>query len=956
MKKPAILLTAVITVIVAIIATQQKRPHDAVNKESFIEEKEGEEEKEDGPEKQLAMWFHSKGYPNPDNLGGKYEAAWKQYLELKKKSTKDLTRVTASNWTTLGDVNNIGGRFLCLTIDPNNSNNLWAGSASGGIWKSTDAGTSWEYLATNLPVLGVSSILIDPSNSNVIYAGTGEVYRVDTSNIGFSVWKCRGTYGIGILKSSDGGATWTQVMTKTSSQLFGIQMLKFDPTNSNTIYACATDGLYRSTNNGGSWSQILSKIYVTDVSINPSNTDEVVAAVGNMTNADKGVYRTTNGSNASPTWTKIASALPASFMGYIRFAQTGASNLFASIGLNGTTTGNELYQSTDFGATWTAKSNSNHCNFQHWFAHDAAVNPNNTDQVLMCGVSWYRYTVSTSTRTSVSTPGHADVHDIVFDPNVANRVYVAHDGGISVSNDGGANFSDRNTGLRATQFYASFGVHPNPATPNIMIGGLQDNGVVRYNGTVWSTAFGGDGGPSAIAPNGTTVLASNDARSVRRSTTGTTGAFGSVLASWAFVADDRTAFMAPVAISKSDGNYMYVASDNIHRSTNAGGTWTNTGTGSTNYIEQQRKTAIALAVSPINRDKIYVSTSPIAQNTATDNLWVNGQPNVFRTTTPSTTPYPSIKGTLPDRFVMDFAISDNNDDSVYVVLGGFGTSHVYLTPDGGATWISRGAGLPDVPFNAIVIDPTNESVIYAGCDFGVYVSPDRGQTWTDYNTGFWDATLVMDLQISSDNKLIAATHGKGVFRGNLYSGGTLPVKLVDFGGVNKNQYNQLHWSVTDEQDISGYELERSVDGISYQKIATKTALNGSGAITYQHNDPVNANATEYYYRLKILENDGSWSYSAVVFIRTSSKTKISVHNNPFSDFIVLRYNIPGDQKISTAFYSASGALLLRQDYNATAGSGTYTLYGFENFPAGAYFLKTECGVFLQTFKLIKSQK
>ena len=250
-------------------------------------------------------------------------------------------------------------------------------------------------LATNLPVLGVSSILIDPSNSNVIYAGTGEVYRVDTSNIGFSVWKCRGTYGIGILKSSDGGATWTQVMTKTSSQLFGIQMLKFDPTNSNTIYACATDGLYRSTNNGGSWSQILSKIYVTDVSINPSNTDEVVAAVGNMTNADKGVYRTTNGSNASPTWTKIASALPASFMGYIRFAQTGASNLFASIGLNGTTTGNELYQSTDFGATWTAKSNSNHCNFQHWFAHDAAVNPNNTDQVLMCGVSWYRYTVST---------------------------------------------------------------------------------------------------------------------------------------------------------------------------------------------------------------------------------------------------------------------------------------------------------------------------------------------------------------------------------------------------------------------------------------------------------------------------------------------------------------------------------------------------------------------------------
>ncbi|MBK6937018.1 MAG: hypothetical protein IPH18_09170 [Chitinophagaceae bacterium] len=154
--------------------------------------------------------------------------------------------------------------------------------------------------------MGVSSIIVDPANSNVIYAGTGEVYRVDSSNIGFNVWKCRGTYGIGIIKSTDGGTTWTQVMTKTTSQLFAIQMLKFDPTNSNTIYACATDGLYRSTNNGTSWSQILSKIYVSDVAINPTNTNQIVVGVGNMVNADKGIYRTTNGSNASPAWSKIA--------------------------------------------------------------------------------------------------------------------------------------------------------------------------------------------------------------------------------------------------------------------------------------------------------------------------------------------------------------------------------------------------------------------------------------------------------------------------------------------------------------------------------------------------------------------------------------------------------------------------------------------------------------------------
>jgi photosystem II stability/assembly factor-like uncharacterized protein len=948
MKKPYLFLSVLMMYLFVLPFIIKQKPQQSPQ---ILTIPESEKKEESGADRHLMMWFQSKGYPNPDNLGGRYAAAWEQFLEIRRRTAPKDYRVQAANWTSLGDVSNIGGRMLCISIDPNNSNNLWAGSASGGIWKSTNAGASWASVTTNLPVLGVSSILIDPSNSNVIYAGTGEVYRVDTSNTGFNVWKTRGTYGIGIIKSTNGGVSWSQVMTKTSNQLFGIQMLKFDPANSNTIYACATDGLYRSTNNGTSWSKILDKIYVSDVAVNPSNTDQIVAAIGNLVNNDKGIYRTTNGSSASPTWTKITSGLPATFMGYIRFAQTGTSDLYASIGLNGTTSGNELYQSSNFGSTWTAKSNSNHCNYQHWFAHDAAINPNNDDQLLICGVSWYRYTSSTSTRTSVSTPGHADVHDIVYDPNVLNRVYVAHDGGISVSNDAGVNFSTINSGLRATQFYAVFGTHP--TNPDVMIGGLQDNGVVRYNGSSWATVFGGDGGPSAIATNGSSVLASNDARGVRRSTTGVTGSFSSVLSSWAFSADDRTGFMAPVAISKSDNNYMYVATDNIHRSTDGGSTWTNPNySTATAYIELQRKTAIALAVSPVNRDKIYVSTSNIAQNTTNDYLWVNGQPNVFKSTTPSTTPYTSIKGSLPDRFVMDFAISPTNDDSVFIALGGFGTSHIYVTGDGGATWAARGAGLPDVPFNALVFDPLNSKIIYAGCDFGVYVSSDRGQTWVDYNNGFWDATLVMDLQITADNKLVAATHGKGAFIGNLYSGGTLPAKLIDFSGINRGSYNQLTWIVTEEQNIDRYEIERSSDGINYQKVAAKLSVNSMTQKSYSLNDPA-IGAAEYYYRLKIVENDGSFTFSSVIYIRTAGKTKISVQNNPFRNEIIIRYNTTRVQKLSVGFYNSAGAIIKRQDYHVSAGSGVYTFFGFGNIPPGIYFLKAECDDLLQTFKLVK---
>jgi hypothetical protein len=928
------------------------------NDNQAFEKKEQSEEKETGADKQLSMWFQSKGYPNPYNLSEKYQAAWQQYLEIKKKTIQSDSRLTAANWTSLGDVSTIGGRMLSIAIDPNNSNNLWAGSASGGIWKSVNAGTSWTSVTTNLPLLGVSSILINPSNSNVIYAGTGEVYRVDTSNTGFNVWKTRGTYGIGIIKSSDGGVTWSQVMAKTSSQLFGIQKLKFDPTNSNTIYACATNGLYRSTDSGTVWNQILSKTYVSDVVINPANTNQIAAGVGNMVNSDKGIYRTTNGSDASPTWTKITSGLPSSFTGYIRMENAGSGILYASIG--GATGGNELYLSTDFGANWFAKTNSGHCSFQYWYSHALAINPSNTNDILIGGVDFYRYTStnlttggSIATISSGSSPIHSDHHEIKYDPNNSSIIYVAGDGGIYKSTNGGGAWSSKNSGLRATQFYASLGVHPSNA--NIIIGGLQDNGVVRYNGTSWSTVFSGDGGSCVVAPNGNSVLASNDARAVKRSTTGVTGSFGSVLSSWAFVADDRTGFMAPVAISKSDGNYMYAASDNIHLSTTGGasGSWSNSGTGSTHYIEQQRKTAITLAVSPTNRSKIYVSTSPIAQNTSNDYLWVNGQPNVFKTTTPATTPYSSIKGTLPDRYVMDFAISSINDDSVYVVLGGFGTSHVYLSPNGGATWISRGAGLPDVPFNAIVIDPVNKSTIYAGCDFGVYVSPDKGQTWLDYNTGFWDATLIMDLQIDANNKLIAATHGKGVFRSDLYTSTGRPGSLTDFSGNGYAGYNQLQWTVTQEQDLDRYELERSTNGSVYTKVGIVMSQNQTGQASYSYRD--NTSLFETYYRLKLVDHSGQATYSSVVFIRKANVTnEFSVMGNPFHNEIVLKYKLSGNQKIDVQLYSSTGSLIRKEEYDATAGTGYYTIGGFERLNSGIYLLKIESGGDRQTIRLLKN--
>ncbi len=973
MKKPVILLIAVaVTAIGYFLFNKQSDTNNPVSQEQTHEEEEDDEgdEKQSGAGKQLNSWYWAKGYPDPQNLSNKYQAAWEQYLEIKKKTGDNYaaSRIASANWTAMGYCQNgstrVGGRVVCMAIDPNNNSNLWVGSASGGIWKSTNAGSIWTAVQTNLPVLGVSAILVDPSNSNIIYAGTGEVYHTEVDVMGFNVWKTRGTYGIGVIKSTDGGTTWSQVLTKVSSDLFGVQSMAFLPGSSTTLFACATDGLYRSTNSGSTWTKIYTGINVRDIAINPSNTNQMVISVGNMTNATKGIYRTTNGTNASPTWGQITTGLPASFQGYIKLDNVGSGLLVASIGVASSGSPNEIYRSTDFGSNWSVLSTSNHCSYQFWFAHVVAINPFFTDSLIYGGVSLYRHrTTPTVGRASISGI-HADHHDIKFDPVQRGIVYVCNDGGVYKSTNGGQTFSAINTGLNATQFYASLGVSKTNA--NLMVGGLQDNGQFVYNGTNWITpsGAGGDGTACAIHPsNNNIMLACRDARAIKRSTNGGTSFSELSGSSWAFTGDSRTAFVAPIAFAPSDGNIVYQASDNLHKSTNAGSSFSNNALGSTppypattpsNYIEQRHKTGIALAISPTNPNKVYVSTSPFAQyDNDVNDIYVNGQPNLLRTTT-GNTPFTSIKGTLPDRFVMGIAVSANNDDSVYVALGGFGTSHIYLTPDGGATWISRGAGLPDVPFNAILIDPVNPSVIYAGCDFGVYVSPDRGATWLDYNGGFWDATLIMDLQADANNNIIAATHGKGVFRGNRYVSSTLPVTLLDFSGRNINStQNELRWTVAQEQNIDRYELERSANGSNFFRVATIQARNQVAQSTYTFADAITASSFESYYRLKIIEADGKVTYSSVVFIRVSAKTEFTILNNPFAENLQFRYKLGRDQKISVNIYSSAGALLRKEQYAATAGTGNYVIHGLGHLPAGIYTARIESGTEVNTIQLLK---
>jgi photosystem II stability/assembly factor-like uncharacterized protein len=940
------------------------------------EQGEEDEDKDAGIDKEMSQWWWSRGYPDPANIEAKYAQAWERALEMRKPEVKMAAGGGSSatpassgyqgNWTPIGPDQNIGGRILSIAIDPANGNNLFIGSASGGIWRSANGGASWQSVSTGFPVLGVSSILFNPVDDNILFAGTGEIYRLDSvpaspnpNTTGFNVWKTRGTYGVGILKSADGGVTWAQVFVKEEADMFAIQKLKFNPLNPNTIYACGTDGLYRSTDGGDSWSMILQKAYVSDVVIDARDTTQLVIGVGNLDNTDKGVYRSADNGN---TWTKINAGLPVGFQGFIRFDNLPSvgnrDTIIASIGVSEASGVNELYRSTNFGTTWTVLSNSTHTQYQYWCAHAVAIDPANPSKLVFAGVSLYSYNLSSSSSSQIGANVHADFHDIKFDPSNSSNVFVTCDGGVYKSTDGGGSFTQVNSGLQAVQFYASIGYS---LTANIDVGGLQDNGVVMYNGSTWSTfpGLGGtDGAACFIDPvNNNNMLASGDAREVHLSTNGGSTS-STVLPYWGSIGDSRTAFVAPLAISASNDQVMYVASDNLHVSTNGGATWSGgtLGSGSpattpANFIDKIHKTGIALAISPTNPKKLYISVSPFAQyDNDQDNIYYTPSANVLKTTT-GNTPFTSIMGSapnnLPDRYVMDFAINPANDDSVWVVVGGFGTPHVYLTPDGGNTWISKdpgpsGGGLPDVPTNAIMFDPNNPEIIYIGNDLGVYLSPDGGATWQDFNGGLWDATLVVDLVPAPNNKIRAATHGKGMFESVLYSS-VLAVNVTGFSGVDKGNYVQLNWQTSNESNLGRYELERSTDGIDFQQIASVAPHGGAGQNVYSYDDYgvsglSGTGRQHFFYRLKSVSLDGSFSYSNIVSIERGAGTSVTVLGTTFESSLKIAVVSDVQQTINVQLYDMTGRSLLGRSAAVSPGSNEIDLDDLSYLAKGVYLV------------------
>ena len=710
----------------------------------------------------LRFFSENRAFPYRDIPPDAYSKAYGFYKNSKA-SYKNAS--FSGSWKNIGP-NNVGGRTISIAIDPIDTGKIWLGSASGGLWKSSTGGigvNAWTYVPTGFPVLAVSSIVIDPTNTNIMYIGTGETYSYGTSTNGLVDRTMRGIFGNGILKSTDGGITWTQSLNWSYQQNRGIWDIVINPKNTNILYAGTTEGIYKSNDAGATWTNVLAVNMAMDLAIDKKDTNIVYAGVGNLSSVNKGLYKT---SNSGSTWNILTNGLPANTHDGRIIISTYENNndiLMVTICNAFSTVG--TYRSKDKGVSWTNVTPITEiASYQGWYAKALLIKPDDTLQVLAGGVELYGSTsfgnnfVKLSSWFSNSSDYlHADIHDLIANPKDPNKIYIVTDGGLFRSNNFGNSYYECTDGYVTSQFYIG---SVSSTDSSVALGGLQDNNTFQYTGSkYWNAVIGGDGCYNAIDPTDDNIQYGsyqylNIFQSLDKWISFPTQIYFNSASS--FNTGNTAAFLAPFVVCPSSTSVLYAGKNFIDKSTDGGLSWTPVGPDPLD----NGNVVLAIAVSSKSTDTIYCATAPTTSFPM----------NIFRSYNGGTS-FTNISATLPNRYPRRITVNPNNSKEVYVVFSGFGTGHIFKSTDAGNNWADISTSLPDVPFHCLAIDPIVPSDIYAGCDLTVYASRNGGNTWSAFDTGLPEAVMAFDLVISpSNNALLAYTHGHGVYTSQLNSG------------------------------------------------------------------------------------------------------------------------------------------------------------------------------------------
>jgi photosystem II stability/assembly factor-like uncharacterized protein len=723
--------------------------HAPKTEKDFAEDNEAKSESLD-----MLQWMSkSRAYPNADIPVDGYTNAMEQYHLLQ--STQRMQSI--GTWSSIGP-NNIGGRTLCVALDPADTNTVWLGSASGGLWKSTTGGmgtNAWNYVNVGYPVLGVATIAINSSNAAEMYIGTGESYNQGTSQNGLTERITRGTYGMGIFKSTDGGVSWQYALNWSYQQQRTVWDIVINPLRPQTVFAATSEGVYKSTDSGNTWAQVLNIPVCMDIALHQTDTSVVLVGAGNMNSINKGLYRSADG---GLNWSMVGNGFPnVAHQGriMIEMYQTNNDIMMAQLCDIYNTIG--FYKSTDKGVNWTNVSAYDVCGYQAWYCAGMAFKPGDPNTFMAGGVNLYRSTDGGSTFSQVSNNNwwtdyaHSDMHAILVNPQNPNSLFIATDGGLFRSWDFGDTYTECTDGYVTSQCYIG---SVSQSNPNYALTGLQDNYSIQYTGSpYWTSVVGGDGCYNLIDPIDDNInFAAYQYLNVFITTDQWQSNFQVINTPASAFGNNPAAFLAPIMFSPANNQRLYAGARDLMRSDDGGFSWN------------------VVSASPIDSNNCILSMA--GSSTFADSIYIATAPDFaqmkFLLSTDGGNTFVDRSAGLPDRFPRRIAVDPRNSKIVYAVFSGFGTGHVFKSTNAGVSWSDISTSLPDVPFHAILLDPQFPDVVYAGSDMGLYVSTDGGVSWTTHNTGLPDWSMVFDLQTCGDDRsILCFTHGHGVWRRNL---------------------------------------------------------------------------------------------------------------------------------------------------------------------------------------------
>jgi uncharacterized repeat protein (TIGR01451 family) len=698
--------------------------------------------------------------------------------------TYDATAKTWTSRTNDADTQSVGA----LAVAPSNDRVVYMGSGEGalsgdsyygdGIYRSADGGLTWTHVSSLFTGQATSALVVDPTNPDHVYAATlrgrGGNHRTSAPT----------ATPYGIWESTNGGSTWTARKT-TTNELHGATDLVMDPQVPTTMWASFWgDAIYKSTDGGATWASSMGDL-----------------PAGNFL---EGGTRFALGVSHP-----AGAAQPTLYVGYDYFDMSDKYHAGA------------IHKSVDGGTTWTSavgtstgiNSVVNYCGTQCFYDNVVKPDPTNPDVVYVLGSygynnspqsgGIYRTTDGGATWRNIGYDMHPDFHAFAFQPTDTKHVVVGNDGGVWQSHNMGGRLGDprpplstvdwenlngtvnpntaaliHSTGLAISQF-TSIATVPN--VPGQYWGGTQDNGTLRKSlaNDRWFDQASGDGGQVIVdqtTPNtgnpGVPAYVFGSYYGIspyRYDPSETNTFFGNEAIDGGITMTDRAEFYVPWVQNRGNTNQMFLGTYRLYRTDNAEApsagdvTWApisgDLTSGCTASAANGARGCLISAVGVADGgDGVWVGT---------DDARVSVSPNAVTSDSPTWTRVGA--GVFPNRPVNQIAVDRSDWRVAYIAFGGFGaatpgnTGHVYATTDGGRTFKNVTSNLPDVPVNSVVIDPSDNRIIYVGTDVGTFVSTNGGNKYNVLGTGMPKvATWQLDYD-ATNGVLAAGTHGRGAY-------------------------------------------------------------------------------------------------------------------------------------------------------------------------------------------------